>query len=72
MILLSIEEKNALIRLMWNIPQKEDEKYLNSAIEEKRFQICVFCQLHPTLRCDAKGCYILRHTSLAYRNQKIK
>lgn len=68
MIALTVEEKTALIRLMWGI--QTDEKHIKSTIEKTRFQICAVCQIHPSLACELHGCYLVRY--FAYRNQRNK
>lgn len=59
-IALSIEEENALVRYMWDIEREEDKKYIESVVEKKLFQLCVFCSCFPVRDCSVHGCFLLR------------
>ncbi len=58
--ILSCEEREALIRYMWGIERGKDGEYVDSAVAKKRFNICAYCQLHPSLACETHGCYLLK------------
>jgi len=61
LISLSVEEKLALIKLFWSIQSEDDERYIESAIKRKFWQICAVCPqiTRNPQYCAEHGCYLL-------------